>query len=112
MLDRAALDGSSDTQNPFRANICLEASDAVILFRSRLEEAMLRAEKLAVPGRLAASVAHEINNPMESVANLHSLITHAETTEAAHAQADARLADHPAEVTSPRAGAPRCQHTL
>jgi PAS domain S-box-containing protein len=49
--------------------------------RKKAEEAMLRAEKLAVAGRLAASVAHEINNPLEAVANLLYLITTAETIE-------------------------------
>ena len=44
---------------------------------------MLRAEKLAVAGRLAASVAHEINNPLEAVANLLYLITTADTIEEA-----------------------------
>jgi signal transduction histidine kinase len=34
------------------------------------QEALLRSEKLAVTGRLAASIAHEINNPLESVTNL------------------------------------------
>lgn len=48
---------------------------ADISHRKRTEEAMLRAEKLAVAGRLAASVAHEINNPLEAVANLLYLIT-------------------------------------
>jgi PAS domain S-box-containing protein len=43
--------------------------------RKHSEEAMLRAEKLAVAGRLAASVAHEINNPLEAIANLLYLIT-------------------------------------
>ena len=43
--------------------------------RKQAEEAMLRAEKLAVAGRLAASVAHEINNPLEAVANMLYLIT-------------------------------------
>ena len=43
--------------------------------RKQAEEAMVRAEKLAVAGRLAASVAHEINNPLESVTNLLYLIT-------------------------------------
>lgn len=55
--------------------------------RHRAEEAMLRAEKLAVAGRLAASVAHEINNPLEAVSNLLFLITLTETTESAHEHA-------------------------
>ncbi len=34
------------------------------------QDALRRSEKLAVTGRLAASIAHEINNPLESVTNL------------------------------------------
>jgi signal transduction histidine kinase len=34
------------------------------------QEALLRSEKLAVTGRLAASIAHEINNPLAAVTNL------------------------------------------
>lgn len=34
------------------------------------EEAVRRSEKLATAGRLAASIAHEINNPLEAVINL------------------------------------------
>lgn len=64
---------------------------ADITNRKQSEEAMLRAEKLAVAGRLAASVAHEINNPLEAVANLLYLITHAQTTEAARSQAQQAL---------------------
>jgi PAS domain S-box-containing protein len=64
---------------------------ADITGRKQSEEAMLRAEKLAVAGRLAASVAHEINNPLEAVANLLYLITHADTTEAARSQAQLAL---------------------
>ena len=45
--------------------IVLDASD-----RKRSEEALRRSEKLAVTGRLAASIAHEINNPLEAITNL------------------------------------------
>jgi PAS domain S-box-containing protein len=34
------------------------------------EEALRRSEKLATAGRLAATIAHEINNPLEAVTNL------------------------------------------
>ena len=34
------------------------------------EEALRKSEKLAATGRLAASIAHEINNPLEAVTNL------------------------------------------
>ena len=37
--------------------------------RKRAEEALLRSEKLAVVGRMAASIAHEINNPLAAVMN-------------------------------------------
>lgn len=36
----------------------------------RTEEALRRSEKLAAVGRLASSIAHEINNPLEAVTNL------------------------------------------
>jgi len=37
--------------------------------RKQAEEALLRSEKLASVGRMAASIAHEINNPLEAVTN-------------------------------------------
>jgi signal transduction histidine kinase len=40
------------------------------------EEAVRRSEKLATAGRLAASIAHEINNPLEALANLLYLARH------------------------------------
>jgi PAS domain S-box-containing protein len=49
--------------------IALDASD-----RKRSEEALRRSEKLAVTGRLAASIAHEINNPLEAITNLVFLL--------------------------------------
>jgi PAS domain S-box-containing protein len=38
--------------------------------RRMSEGALMRAEKLATAGRLAASVAHEVNNPLEGLTNL------------------------------------------
>jgi signal transduction histidine kinase len=49
--------------------IVLDASD-----RKRSEESLRKAEKLAVTGRLAASIAHEINNPLEAITNLLFLL--------------------------------------
>ncbi len=42
--------------------------------RQETESALLRSEKLAAAGRMAASVAHEINNPLEAVGNLLFLL--------------------------------------
>ncbi len=38
--------------------------------KKRAEEARRESEKLALAGRLAATLAHEVNNPLESVTNL------------------------------------------
>ena len=59
--------------------------------RKQADEALLRAEKLAVAGRLAASVAHEINNPMETVANMLYLISMTDSVEEARTQASSAL---------------------
>ena len=51
--------------------------------RKQAQEALLGAEKLAAVGRLAASMAHEINNPLEAVTNTLFLArTHPEVTPA------------------------------
>ena len=42
--------------------------------RRKAEDALRKTEKLAAAGRLAASIAHEINNPLESVTNLIYLL--------------------------------------
>ncbi len=49
--------------------IVMDASD-----RRRSEDALRKAEKLAVTGRLAASIAHEINNPLEAITNILFLL--------------------------------------
>ena len=42
--------------------------------RRQAEKVLLQTEKLAALGRLASSIAHEINNPLESVTNLLYLV--------------------------------------
>lgn len=42
--------------------------------RRRLEQSLLQAEKIAATGRMAATIAHEINNPLEAVTNLLYLL--------------------------------------
>ena len=61
----------------------ITAASLEITQQKKAELALLQSEKLAVVGRLAASIAHEINNPLESVTNLLYL---------------AELSDNPAEV--------------
>jgi signal transduction histidine kinase len=42
--------------------------------RKRIEQSLLQAEKIAATGRMAATIAHEINNPLEAVTNLLFLL--------------------------------------
>jgi signal transduction histidine kinase len=42
--------------------------------RKRIEQSLLQAEKIAATGRMAATIAHEINNPLEAVINLLYLL--------------------------------------
>jgi signal transduction histidine kinase len=52
----------------------LAAFVADLTLQKKSEELLRRTEKLAVAGRLAASIAHEINNPLEAVTNLLFLL--------------------------------------
>jgi len=50
--------------------------------RKRAEDELRKAEKFAVAGRMAATVAHEINNPLETVLNAIFLISQSDTLDA------------------------------
>jgi signal transduction histidine kinase len=85
-------------ERPIRSESLLSAVETALRARMRQyevrdfmsrqansEEALRRTEKLAVAGRLAASLAHEINNPLTSVTNLLFLIRSArDVKEAQH----------------------------
>ncbi len=60
---------TSPSQIRWAGVIVLDTSE-----RKRNEEALRRTEKLAAAGRLAASIAHEINNPLEAITNLLFLL--------------------------------------
>jgi nitrogen-specific signal transduction histidine kinase len=53
------------------------------LERRRLQQVLFETEKLAATGRLAASIAHEINNPLEAVQNALYLLGGAVKSDAA-----------------------------
>jgi signal transduction histidine kinase len=74
-------------ERPIRSESLLSAVESAMRARMRQyevrdflrrqadsEEALRKTEKLAVAGRLAASLAHEINNPLTAVTNLLFLI--------------------------------------
>ena len=52
----------------------LAAFIADLSLQKKSEEVLRRTEKLAVAGRLAASIAHEINNPLEAITNCLYLV--------------------------------------
>jgi signal transduction histidine kinase len=75
-------------ERPVRSEILLSAVEAALRARLRQyelrdymnrqaesQDALRRTEKLAVAGRMAASIAHEINNPLAAITNLLFLIS-------------------------------------
>jgi len=54
---------------------------ADLSLQKKSEELLRRTEKLAVAGRLAASIAHEINNPLEAITNCLYLAAHTDLSE-------------------------------
>lgn len=63
-------------ERPVRVATLVSSVKAALLQRTRqyerreAEEALRQSEKLALVGRMSSSIAHEINNPLESVTNL------------------------------------------
>jgi signal transduction histidine kinase len=60
----------------FKFDVYPQPGEGIILYcrntteTRKAEQALRRSEQLAAAGRLAASIAHEINNPLEAVTNL------------------------------------------
>jgi signal transduction histidine kinase len=86
-LARKPLGNQVLLERPVRPDTLISAVQAALRSRRRqyqvrdlmaerhvAEEALRKAEKLAVAARLAASFSHEINNPLESVTNLLYLV--------------------------------------
>lgn len=59
----------------------LAAFIADLSMQKKSEELLRRTEKLAVAGRLAASIAHEINNPLEAITNCLYLASQTELSD-------------------------------
>jgi len=85
MLDREPLEFEHYFPTPegdfwFYFKLYPQPNDGLALYvrnttaAHRTEQALRRSEQLAAAGRLAASIAHEINNPLEAVTNLLYLV--------------------------------------
>jgi PAS domain S-box-containing protein len=63
-----------DDQNQLRGVVMVFRD---VTLEKHSQSVMRKAEKLAAAGRLAATMAHEINNPLEAVGNLIYIVKHA-----------------------------------
>ena len=61
--------------------------------RKRAETALIKSEKLAAAGRLAAVLAHEINNPLQAVTNLMELLRQSPSMDASNQEYATMAAD-------------------
>ena len=62
-------------------SILHDLSEIRELERRRVEQQLFESEKLAAVGRLAASIAHEVNNPLEAIKNSLYLLTTSKSEE-------------------------------
>jgi PAS domain S-box-containing protein len=72
LVAAVVLDPEAPVEERRLAAFLVDMSD-----QRRSQEAIRRTEKLAATGRLAASIAHEINNPLEAVINCLYLLNQA-----------------------------------
>ncbi len=73
----------STVENAIRSRLRQYQVRDYVRQQAQAEEALRRTEKLAVAGRLAATIAHEINNPLEAVINLVWLLQNLELSDQA-----------------------------
>jgi PAS domain S-box-containing protein len=75
-----------------------------ITAQKRAEESLRRNERLATAGRLAATIAHEINNPLEAITNLIYLAEHDAERQNQHLHAAEREVQRVAEIAQQTLG--------